>query len=326
MRKVLISLLMAGAFIAPGVASAQGGEPRNRHEQREDNAGSAQNDGGGQRQQSRSEQRAARMDFRQQQIQSAPAEVQVAQREGRRGGRGDGGGNWRGGGGNNDGGWRGNRGGGNDGGWRGNRGDSAGASSQGSVVGWQGPAGTENSRDAQRYNRRAQENAIRYGTQEQRREAYQERREDRRDWRQDRRDDRRDWRDDRRGDRRDWRYGNRDDRRDWRYDRRTDRRDWNRGWRNDRRYAWQDWRVRNRSLFRLSPYYSPYRNYGYQRFSIGLFLDRLFFDQRYWIDDPFYYRLPPAPPGTQWVRYYNDVLLVDVYSGEVIDAIHDFFW
>ena len=28
----------------------------------------------------------------------------------------------------------------------------------------------------------------------------------------------------------------------------------------------------------------------------------------------------------RWVRYYDDVLLVDVYSGEVVDVIYDFFW
>jgi hypothetical protein len=295
---MLITLLMAGAVIAPGVAIAQGSEPRNRHEQPEDSAGSGQSESRAERQQARAEQRAARMEARQEQIRPAPTEVQATQREGRRDGRGDGGGHWRGG----------------DDSWRG-RGGGTNSTSQGSVTGWQGPAGTENSRDAQRYNRRAQENAIRYGTPEQRREVFQERRNDRRDWRQERR-----------GDRRDWRYGGRDDRRDWRQDRRRDRRDWNRGWRNDRRYSWQDWRYQNRNLFRLPPYYSPYRNYGYRRFSIGLFLDRLFFDQRYWVSDPYYYRLPPAEYGTQWVRYYNDVLLVDVYTGEVIDAIYDFFW
>ena len=161
--------------------------------------------------------------------------------------------------------------------------------------------------------------------------AQQERREGRGDWRRDRRDDRGDWRRDRRDDRGDWRQDRRDDRRDWRQDRRADRRDWRRdwdrnGWRNDRRYDWSSWRYRNRSLFRLSPYYSPYRNHRYSRFSIGLFLEPLFFSQRYWLSDPYQYRLPYAPPGTQWVRYYNDVLLVDTYSGEVVDVIYDFFW
>ena len=28
----------------------------------------------------------------------------------------------------------------------------------------------------------------------------------------------------------------------------------------------------------------------------------------------------------RWVRYYDDALLVDIYSGEVVDVIYDFFW
>jgi hypothetical protein len=101
---------------------------------------------------------------------------------------------------------------------------------------------------------------------------------------------------------------------------------WNRGWRNDNRYDWQRFRYSNRGLFR-SPYYAPYGyGYGYNRLSIGGLLDEIFWGRNYWISDPWQYRLPPAPYGTQWVRYYNDVILVDVYSGEVVDVIYDFFW
>ena len=122
-----------------------------------------------------------------------------------------------------------------------------------------------------------------------------------------------------------WR-GDRNGRGDWRGDNRGGRTNWNRNWRNDNRYDWQRYRYSNRSLFNIGPYYSPYRGYGYNRFSIGVFLDPFFYDQRYWIGDPWQYRLPPAEPGTEWVRYYNDVLLVDVYTGEVLDTIYDFFW
>jgi hypothetical protein len=100
---------------------------------------------------------------------------------------------------------------------------------------------------------------------------------------------------------------------------------WSRDWRNDNRYDWQRYRYSNRSIFSPGRYYSPYRGYGYNRLSIGLVLDSLFFGRDYWID-PIYYHLPPAPPGTEWVRYYNDVVLVDVYSGEVVDVIYDFFY
>jgi hypothetical protein len=100
---------------------------------------------------------------------------------------------------------------------------------------------------------------------------------------------------------------------------------WDRGWRNNGRYDWQRYRYENRRAFHLGPYYAPYRGYYYNPLDIGIVLDSLFYDRNYWID-PGYYDLPPAPPGAEWIRYYNDVVLVDVYSGQVIDVIHDFFW
>jgi hypothetical protein len=125
----------------------------------------------------------------------------------------------------------------------------------------------------------------------------------------------------------DWRRGGQDNRGGWSNgDRNGSRSSWNRGWRNDNRYDWQRYRSSNRNLFHSGRYYSPYRNYNYNRLSIGLFLDSLFYSQNYWIGDPWQYRLPAAPYGTQWVRYYDDVVLVDVYTGEVLDVIYDFFW
>jgi hypothetical protein len=101
---------------------------------------------------------------------------------------------------------------------------------------------------------------------------------------------------------------------------------WNRGWRNDNRYNWRDYRQRYGNNYRLPRYYSPYRGRSYTRFSIGFTLGSLYYGQRYWINDPGYYRLPPAYGGYRWVRYYNDALLVDTYNGEVVDVIYDFFW
>ena len=83
---------------------------------------------------------------------------------------------------------------------------------------------------------------------------------------------------------------------------------------------------RNRSSFSIGIYYAPYRNYSYRRFGIGSRLNSLFFGQRYWINDPWQYRLPEVYGPYRWVRYYDDVLLADVYSGEVVDVIYDFFW
>jgi len=102
---------------------------------------------------------------------------------------------------------------------------------------------------------------------------------------------------------------------------------WNRDWRRDRQFDWQGYRSFNRNLFRGQRYAVPFGwNYGYRRFGIGLTLNNLLFGQQYWIDDPFAYRLPPAYGPYRWVQYYNDVLLVDLRSGLVVDAIYDFFW
>jgi len=102
---------------------------------------------------------------------------------------------------------------------------------------------------------------------------------------------------------------------------------WSRdSWRRDSRYNWYGYRSSNRDLYRLGRYYSPYRNYSYRRLSIGFGLDSLFYSSRYWINDPWQYRLPEAYGPYRWVRYYDDALLVDIYSGEVVDVIYDFFW
>jgi hypothetical protein len=290
MRKALIGLILAGTVMMPAVAVAQ----------RDQDGGNGHHDRGethAARVQERQAQQAQQAQQAPQQVQRQAPQAQVVERQ-----RGDGGnrGNWQGrsdGGnrgnrqGGNDGGNRANWQGGNDGGSRGNwQGRNDGGNRQGSIYpqAWQGNPNDPRLRHYQELERRNQQGGN-----------------DRGNWRGDNRNDNR---------------GN------WRDDNRGGRNNWNRGWRNDNRYDWQGYRNGNRGRFHLGPYYSPYRGYGYNRFSIGIFLDPFFYDQRYWIGDPWQYRLPPAEPGTEWVRYYNDVLLVDVYTGEVLDTIYDFFW
>jgi hypothetical protein len=33
-----------------------------------------------------------------------------------------------------------------------------------------------------------------------------------------------------------------------------------------------------------------------------------------------------APRGFRWIRYWDDAVLVDTWTGEVIDVLHNFFW
>lgn len=161
-------------------------------------------------------------------------------------------------------------------------------------------------------------------------------RDERRDWRQDNRNDRQDWRRDNRNDRQDTRWNDRDNRRDWRNDPRyrndrnlhrpTPRYNWNQDWRHNQRYDWRRYRDRYGDRYRYR-YAAPRGwSYGYRRFSIGIAIWSGLYSSRYWINDPYYYRLPPVYGSLRWVRYYDDALLIDTRSGYVVDVIYDFFW
>jgi hypothetical protein len=100
---------------------------------------------------------------------------------------------------------------------------------------------------------------------------------------------------------------------------------WNTNWRHNSRYNWYDWRRRHRSWFHLGFYFDPF-GWGYSPYQIGWRMWPSYYSSRYWINDPWYYRLPYAPPGYRWIRYYDDALLIDTWSGEVVDVIYNFFW
>ncbi len=100
---------------------------------------------------------------------------------------------------------------------------------------------------------------------------------------------------------------------------------WTQNWRNDRRYDWRNHRNRHRTTFSLGFYYDPF-GYSYRRYSIGSYMYPNYYRSSYWINDPWQYRLPPAYGPYRWVRYHNDALLIDTWSGEVVDVIYGFFW
>jgi len=100
---------------------------------------------------------------------------------------------------------------------------------------------------------------------------------------------------------------------------------WSSNWRHDSRYDWQNYRHHHRSIFHLGFYYDPF-GWDYSPFQIGWRLWPNYYSSNFWINDPYYYRLPYAPPGTRWIRYYDDAILVDMWSGQVVDVIYDFFW
>ena len=159
------------------------------------------------------------------------------------------------------------------------------------------------------------------------REAYaaQQRRDDRRDDRREEwRDDRRNARQDRRDDRREWRRDQREDRRDWREDRRDDRRDYRQARRDYR--DWRAYRQAERNAFRRGSYHAP-RGLTYRPVRVGGRLNsNLFWGSRYWVD-PYDYYLPQPRYGYQrYIRYGNDVLLIDTRNGRVLVVYDRFFW
>jgi len=300
MRKALIGLILAATAMVPAAANAQ----RHHNDGDGDRSGwSGRNNGnGGNRGEARAARSEARNEARQQQQQQQQVQQpQVQQQQVVERQRGDGG---------NRGGW--NRGGNNGGGerrsWNGGGGDNAGA-----TRGDWNRGGDDGNRGGRTRNRTNQQSVYPQAWQgnpnDPRLEHYRQLEQrnqnggGRRDWRNDRND--RNWRDGRRGDR-------------------NGRTDWNRGWRNDSRYDWRRYRNNHRSLFNLGIYFDPF-GYNYRRFDIGYRLYGAYLGQQYWID-PALYGLPYPPPGAQWVRYWNDAVLVDMYSGEVIDVIRDFFW
>jgi len=74
------------------------------------------------------------------------------------------------------------------------------------------------------------------------------------------------------------------------------------------------------------PAYNRPPGWYYQRWSFGQILPSLFWGQQYWLTDFDAYDLPPPPPGAVWVRYGNDALLIDRYSGEIITVQYDVFY
>jgi len=122
----------------------------------------------------------------------------------------------------------------------------------------------------------------------------------------------------RRGDRRDIRSEARDVR-EARQEYREDRQDRNRNWGRD---DWRGYREQNRGIYARGNWRAPWR---YQTFRPGARIGAGYYGQRYWIADPWRYRLPNPGRYQRWVRNYDDVLLIDTRRGIVIDVIRSFY-
>jgi len=113
-------------------------------------------------------------------------------------------------------------------------------------------------------------------------------------------------------------YGDRRDVREARQELREDRR--------ELREDWRDYRRSHRDVYTRGAYAGP-RGYRYRPVTAGYRFTPDYYGQRYWINDYATYRLPRPGYGYQrWVRYGNDVVLVDTRSGRVVRVYNGFFY
>lgn len=129
------------------------------------------------------------------------------------------------------------------------------------------------------------------------------------------RDSQRDVREERRELQQAQRHGDRRDVRDARADLRDAR--------QESREDWRDYRKSHRDVYRGGNWRAPFR---YSQLNVGAQLRPSYYNSRYYISDPYRYRLPRAGANMRWVRHYNDVLLVNVRTGRVMQVHRGFFW
>lgn len=88
---------------------------------------------------------------------------------------------------------------------------------------------------------------------------------------------------------------------------------------------WRDYRQSHRRAFTRPAYVAP-RGYRYRPVSIGATLNRLFWGSNYRIGNYAAYRLPYPGRHRMYVRYGNDVLLINARNGRVIQVYKGFFY
>lgn len=121
-----------------------------------------------------------------------------------------------------------------------------------------------------------------------------------------------------------------DDRRGERYDGRHRGRGGDR-WRRGDRDWWRgrsEWRGYNgrRDGYYYAPGYGYYRydqRYHGRRWGRGAYLPRSY--RNYYVQDPYFYGLRDAPYGYRWVYVDNDLILVSIATGLILDVLLDVY-
>jgi len=76
--------------------------------------------------------------------------------------------------------------------------------------------------------------------------------------------------------------------------------------------------------YAIGPYHPP-RGWHDRRWVYGEILPRVYWSAPYVLSDYWLFSLEIPPPDCEWVRVGHDALLVDMRSGEVLEAVYDIF-
>jgi Ni/Co efflux regulator RcnB len=112
------------------------------------------------------------------------------------------------------------------------------------------------------------------------------------------------------------RYGDRRDVRDAKHDLRDSR--------QELREDWRDYKRAHPATYRRPAYVGP-RGYAYRPVSVGYRFAPAYYGSRYVIADYGRYRLPRPYANSRWVRYGNDVVMVNVRTGSTLVVYRGFF-
>ena len=73
-------------------------------------------------------------------------------------------------------------------------------------------------------------------------------------------------------------------------------------------------------------YAAPVRNWSYRPVNVGYQLQQSFYGSRYYVNDYNAYQVRAPGRYQRWVRYGDDLLLVNVRTGRVLQVVHNRYW
>jgi len=83
--------------------------------------------------------------------------------------------------------------------------------------------------------------------------------------------------------------------------------------------------VSSHHRFHVGAYRAPYGFFA-RSWGFGDILPRGWYGPDYFIDDFLDFDLPYPPPGYEWVRVGPDALMIDEYTGRIVQVVRGIFW